>query len=137
MRILGLDVGEKKVGISISDPSNKIALGLKILKRGKIEDDLKELERIKELYEVKRIVVGLPKDLNGKIGKRAKDTISYKEAIEKRLKIPCELWDERFTTNEAKRVYELFGIKSKRRKRSLDITSAQLILQGYLDAQNH
>jgi putative Holliday junction resolvase len=137
MRVLGLDVGEKRIGAAISDPLQRIAFGLKVYKRKSIQEDMGELRAIVETYEVEKIIVGLPKDLKGRLGERAKDVLRYKQVIEEELGLPVILWDERFTTNEAHRVFDLFGVNAKRRKRYLDATSAQIILQGFLDAQAH
>lgn len=135
MRILALDVGEKRIGAAISDPFGRIALGLKVLERNEAGQDLDELRAIVKSYGVERVVIGLPRDLKGRIGARARDVLSYKETIEREFGLPVILWDERFTTNEAHRVFDLFGIDRKKRRRYVDVTSAQIILQGFLDAQ--
>lgn len=135
MRILCLDVGDKNIGISLSDPTGSIAQGLKVLKRTSIKKDMEELKKILSEYEVMELVVGLPKDLNGSIGKRAKEVLDFVDNIKRHIDIPVNLWDERFSTNEAHRIFSMANIPHKKRKPYTDIMAAQIILQGYLDAK--
>jgi putative Holliday junction resolvase len=134
MRVLGLDVGDRKIGISVSDPTQSIAQGLKVYRRTSLNHDLKELKNLAEEHAIKQIVVGLPKDLSGTLGKKARDVMAFAEQVEKYTHIPTVLWDERFSTNEANRVFELAQISHKKRKPFIDMIASQIILQGYLDA---
>ena len=134
MRILCLDVGDKKIGVSLSDPTHSIAQALKVYRRNSLKEDLKEFKDLISEHDVERIVVGLPKDLSGMIGKKAKEVLEFAEVLEKYAGVPIVLWDERFTTNEAHRVFEMAGISHKKRRPYLDMMASQLILQGYLDA---
>lgn len=136
MRILGLDVGDKKIGVSLSDPTLSIAQGLKLYRRNTLEDDLREFKLIVEEYDVGEIVIGLPKDLSGAIGKRAQAVMGLADRIRESVDIPVTLWDERFSTNEAHRVFDMAEVCHKKRKPYLDIIASQIILQGYLDARN-
>ncbi|MEN6616047.1 MAG: Holliday junction resolvase RuvX [Syntrophorhabdus sp.] len=136
MRILGLDVGDKKIGISLSDPTFSIAQGLKLYRRGSIKEDLEEFKRIIRENEVGEIVVGLPRDLSGKIGTRAQSVMEYADKIRESVDLPVNFWDERFSTNEAHRVFDMAEVRHKKRKPYLDIMASQIILQGYLDARN-
>ncbi|HNS78945.1 MAG TPA: Holliday junction resolvase RuvX [Syntrophorhabdus sp.] len=135
MRVLGLDVGNKKIGISLSDTTRSIAQGLKVYRRTTLEKDLEELKLVVEEHGIGKIVIGLPKDLNGAIGKKAAEVMAFAEAVQKYTSIGIVLWDERFTTNEANRVFEMAQISHKKRKPYIDVMAAQIILQGYLDAQ--
>jgi len=135
MRILGLDVGEKKIGISLSDPTEVIAQGLKLHRREALRKDLAELKRIADEYDVKEIVIGLPRDLSGGMGKKAQEITVFSEELKRRVTIPVVLWDERFSTNEAHRIFEMANVSHKKRKPFLDVMASQLILQGYLDAR--
>ncbi len=135
MRILCLDVGDKKIGISLSDPTLSIAQGLKVYRRVSLRDDAEEIKRIMDEYEVGELVVGIPKDLNGAIGKRAQGVLDFVDFIKTRTNVQVVLWDERFSTNEAHRVFDMASVKQKNRKPFLDIMAAQIILQGYLDAE--
>lgn len=135
MRILGLDVGDRKIGIAVSDPTMSIAQALKLYRRASLAEDLKELKRVAQEHDVKEIVIGLPKDLSGDIGTRAKGVMAFAEEIEKHTLIPTILWDERFSTNEANRIFEMAQVSHKKRKPFIDMMASQIILQGYLDAQ--
>ena len=135
MRILGLDVGDKKIGVSLSDPTLSIAQGLKLYRRASLEEDLEEFKRIVKENEVGEIVIGLPRDLSGKIGNRAKNVMGFAEKIRESVDIPVNLWDERFSTNEAHRIFDMAEVRHKKRKPYLDIMASQIILQGYLDAR--
>lgn len=134
MRILCLDVGDKKIGVSLSDPTHSIAQALKVYRRNSLKEDLREFRNIISEYDIERIVIGLPKDLSGTIGKRAQGVMGFAEALEKYVGVPIVLWDERFSTNEAHRMFEMASISHKKRKPYLDMIASQLILQGYLDA---
>jgi putative Holliday junction resolvase len=134
MRILCLDVGDKKIGVSMSDPTHSIAQALKVYRRNSLKKDLREFRDIISEYDIEKIVIGLPKDLSGEIGKKAQEVMVFAEALEKHVGLPVVLWDERFSTNEAHRVFEMASISHKKRKPYLDMIASQLILQGYLDA---
>ncbi|MBP1750059.1 MAG: Holliday junction resolvase [Deltaproteobacteria bacterium] len=136
MRILGLDVGDKKIGVSLSDPTLLIAQGLKLYRRASLEEDLEEFKRIIKEYEVGEIVIGLPRDLSGKIGTRAQSVMDLADKIRESIDIPVNLWDERFSTNEAHRIFDMADVRHKKRKPYLDIMASQIILQGYLDARS-
>jgi putative Holliday junction resolvase len=136
MRVLGLDVGDKRIGISLSDSTRSIAHALKVYRRGSLKEDLKELKRVTEEHQVQEIVIGLPKDLSGAIGKRAQGVMIFAEAIEKETLVRTVLWDERFSTNEANRIFEMAQVSHKKRKPYIDMMASQIILQGYLDAHN-
>src|SRR5690606_30501408 len=116
MRILGLDVGDKKIGVSLSDPTFLIAQGLKLFRRSFLEEDLREFKRIIEEHEVGEIVIGLPRNLNGTIGTRAQSVMGFADRIRESLVIPVTLWDERFSTNEAHRVFDMADVCHKKRK---------------------
>jgi len=135
MRILGLDVGDKKIGISLSDSTCSIAQALKLYHRTTLEKDLKELKQVAEEHGIGEIVIGLPKDLSGAIGKKAAQVMAFAEAVQKYTSMSIVLWDERFTTNEANRIFEIAQVSHKKRKPFLDMMASQIILQGYLDAQ--
>jgi putative Holliday junction resolvase len=135
MRILGLDVGDKKIGLSLSDSTRSIAQALMVYRRSSLEKDLAELKRVVDEHGIGEIVVGLPKDLNGAIGKKATEVMAFAEKIRKHTSINTVLWDERFSTNEANRIFEMAQVSHKKRKPFIDMMASQIILQGYLDAQ--
>ena len=139
MRILGLDYGSKTVGAAISDPLGITAQGVETIWR-KQENHLRQtLARIEELiseYQVERIVLGYPKNMNNTIGERAQKSLEFKEMLEKRTGLEVVLWDERLTTVEADRTMMQVGIRRENRKEYVDELAAIFILQGYLDYQS-
>lgn len=137
MRILGLDFGEKTIGVAISDPFGWTAQGLEIIRRDKEESVNKSIERIREIikeYNVEKIVLGYPKNMNNSIGERGEKTEAFKQKLEKHFKnIPVCLWDERLSTMGAERSLLEADLSRKKRKSVIDKMAAVFILQGYLD----
>ena len=139
MRLMGLDYGSKTVGVAVSDPLGLTAQGVETVWR-KQENKLRQtMARIEELiseYQVERIVLGYPKNMNKTVGERAVKTLEFKEKLEKRTGLPVVMWDERLTTAEAERTLMETGVRRENRKQFLDQMAAVLILQGYLDRMN-
>jgi putative Holliday junction resolvase len=134
VRALSLDVGDKRIGIAISDSQQTIAQPLKVYNRGSLAQDIDEVKRLVHEHHVSRIVCGLPKNLDGSIGKRAEKIVEFARKLEENTAIPVDLWDERFSTDEAHRIFDMHAYKHKKRKPYIDIMAAQIILQGFLDA---
>ena len=135
-RILSLDVGEKRIGIALSDPSGTIAQGLKLYATtGSQTRDIAAIGELVHELGVSRVVVGLPKNLDGSLGLKAREMVRFAESLERQTGVPVDLWDERFSTDEAHRIFDMASVKRKKRKGSIDVMAAQIILQGYLDAQ--
>ncbi|MFH1790449.1 MAG: Holliday junction resolvase RuvX [Candidatus Omnitrophota bacterium] len=135
MKILCLDVGDKRVGVALSDPLGITAQGVGSIPAG---DDDRLFKRIKEIADgnnVNEIVVGLPLNMDGSVGPRARKSIAFSDELRGRLGIAVKLWDERLTTMQAERVLLVADMSRKSRRRNLDKMAAQLILQGYLDTQ--
>lgn len=136
MRILGLDYGSKTVGVAVSDPLGFTAQGVEIIRR-KSENKMRQtLARIEELiaqYQVEKIVLGLPKNMNNTLGDRAEKSLELKETLERRTGLPVVMWDERLTTVSANRVLMETGVRRENRKEHVDEIAAVFILQGYLD----
>ncbi|MCG0277735.1 MAG: Holliday junction resolvase RuvX [Thermanaeromonas sp.] len=136
MRIMGLDVGEKNIGVAVSDPLGWTAQGVTtIRRRGKLEEDLEAILRLAKEYRVERVVVGLPRNMNGSLGPQARKVLEFIEALEERLQLPVVPWDERLTTSAAERVLITADLSRRRRKSVIDRLAAVLILQSYLDCQ--
>lgn len=136
MRILGLDFGSRTVGVAVSDPLGLTAQGVEIVRREREDKLRRTTARIAELcesYGAERIVMGLPRHMNGDLGERAEKTIAYKEVLEKRTGLPVDLWDERLTTVAADRAMNEAGLHGEERKEVVDMLAAQMILQGWLD----
>ncbi len=136
MRIMGLDLGSKTVGVAISDPLLITAQGIEIIRRkeeNKLRRTLARIEALIEEYEVSEIVLGLPKNMNDTLGERAQFSLEFKEKLERRTGIPVVMWDERLTTVAADKAMMEAGIRRENRKDYVDKIAACLILQGYLD----
>ncbi|MGI6145382.1 MAG: Holliday junction resolvase RuvX [Clostridia bacterium] len=133
MRILGLDIGEKRIGLAVSDELGITAQGLKTLNRTKLEDDLHRLAELIREKEINKLVVGLPKNMNGTLGPQAERVKKFVDLLTKEC--PCEVvyWDERLTTIAAQRTLLEADVSRKKRRNSVDRLAAVLILQGYLD----
>lgn len=137
MRILGLDYGSKTVGVAVSDPLGLTAQGLETIWRkqeNKLRQTLARIEALVSEYQVERIVLGYPKNMNNTIGERAEKSLEFKEMLERRTGLPVVMWDERLTTVEANRTLMEAGVRRENRKQYLDELAAILILQGYLDS---
>ena len=132
-RILGLDYGSKTVGVAVSDPLGLTAQGLETIWRkqeNKLRQTLARIEEIAEEYQVERIVLGYPKNMNNTIGERAEKSLEFKEMLERRTGLPVVMWDERLTTVEANRTLMEAKVRRENRKQYLDELAAIFILQG-------
>ena len=136
MRIMGLDVGSKTVGVAISDPLGFTAQGLEIIQINEEKEQF-GFERVTELveqYKVDKFVLGLPKNMNNTSGPRVEASKAYGEKIAQLFQIPVEYQDERLTTVAAERMLiEQADVSRSKRKKVIDKLAAQLILQNYLD----
>jgi putative Holliday junction resolvase len=130
---MGLDIGSHTVGIAISDELGITAQGLKTIRRKSMEKDLTEIKTIISVFEIEKIVAGLPKKMDGTLGEGAQKVLQWIEAFKKRIDLPVITWDERLTTVEASRILLEADLSRKKRKRVIDKLAAALILQGYLD----
>jgi len=135
LKVLGLDLGERRIGLAISDETCTIASGLGVYTRRSLEEDLDYLRKLIEREGIERIVVGFPVNMDSSLGPKAQEAQEFKRHLEEALKIPVELFDERLTTQEAERVLIEADLSRSRRKRVRDQLAAVLILQGYLDRQ--
>ena len=134
-RVLGIDYGERRLGLAISDETRTIASGLEVYERRSPERDLHHLKEVVERYGVERVVLGLPLHMDGSYGPKAQEVLQFKEQLEEALKMPVDLMDERLTTREAERVLLEADLSRRRRRGIRDQLAAVLILQGYLDRQ--
>ncbi len=136
MRIMGLDVGEKRIGIAISDPMGWTAQGHSVLQRSVLEADVKNIGQLCQDYEVEKIVVGLPLNMDGSIGPKVLEVQEFARSLETALAIEVAYWDERLTTKSAERVLIEADLSRRRRKQVIDKMAAVHILQAYLDYQD-
>lgn len=134
-RTLGLDVGDKTIGVAASDLMGWTAQGIETIRRVGIKKDLQRLEEIIKQYEINRIVVGLPKNMNGTIGPQGEKVLEFIERLKRRFQIEVIQWDERLSTVSAERALIQADVSRKKRKEVIDKMAAVYILQGYLDSQ--
>lgn len=133
MRILGLDIGEKRIGIALSDPLGWIAQSLKTLERKSIKNDVEEIIKIINDYQVEKVVVGLPKNMNGTLGESGQKVVNFCEKLLDKINIELIYEDERLTTMAAEKVLIDADLSRKKRKGVIDSLAATFILQTYLD----
>lgn len=137
MRVMGLDYGSKTVGVAVSDLLGITAQGVETIQRKEENKLRRTLARIEELvkeYEVDRIVLGFPKNMNNTVGERAEKSLEFKAMLERRIGLPVTLWDERLTTVEAERTLIESSVRRENRKKYVDKIAAVFILQGFLDS---
>lgn len=133
--MMGLDVGDKTVGVAISDALGMTAQGITTVHRQSWAKDLEALKQLAEEHEVKLLVVGLPLNMDGTEGPRAAISKAFAERASEALGLPHVLWDERLSTAEVQRVLLAADVSRKKRKQVVDMLAAQVILQGYLEAK--
>ncbi len=137
MRLMGLDYGDKTIGVAVSDELGWTAQGLEVIRRTTEERDTNRLREIIRDYGVSEIVVGLPKNMNNTIGPRGEICIAFSQSLHEKLQLPVHLWDERLTTASAQRTLLEADVSRKKRKQVIDMMAAALILQGYMDANSN
>jgi putative Holliday junction resolvase len=139
MRLLALDVGERRIGVAVSDPTGTIARPLYALERGSKREDFCAIVALVGEYDAQAVVVGRPLSLDGSVGPQARRVARYAEALAEHLDVPVIPWDERFSTARADEILrETRREKARRRARAngeIDAVAAAVILQGYLDSQ--
>jgi len=133
LRIMGLDLGEKTVGVAMSDPLKITAQPIVVIKRS--GQEMEELNRLVREYEVEEIVLGYPRNMNGTLGERARLSEEFSQNLQKRFSLPVKLWDERLSTVGAERVLLEADLSRAKRKKVIDKMAAVFILQGYLDSR--
>ncbi len=134
-RLMGLDIGKKRIGIALSDPLGLTAQGLETYIRQSVEKDAEHYKKIINDYNVEKIVAGLPKTLSGEIGIAAEDIIKYCSVIGERLSIEIVMYDERMSSAHAHRVFDEGSIRHKKRKNSIDMMAAAIILGDYMKGE--
>lgn len=134
MRILGLDIGDKTIGVSVCDPLGITAQGLTTIKRKNINKDIEELSNICTQYNIELIVAGIPKNMNGSIGPQAEKVLRFCDEIKERIGIEVKMWDERLTTVAANKAMLEADLSRNKRKKLIDKVASTYILQGYLDS---
>ncbi|SHE58222.1 Holliday junction resolvase RuvX [Desulforamulus putei] len=134
MRIMGLDVGDKTIGVALSDPMGWTAQGLEVIRRQNIDKDIARLCEIIKEYGVEKILVGLPKNMNATMGPQGEKVLAFIEELKAKVDLPIKTWDERLSTVAAERMLIQADVSRSKRKKVIDKMAAAVILQGYLDA---
>ncbi|WP_025028611.1 Holliday junction resolvase RuvX [Caldalkalibacillus mannanilyticus] len=137
MRSMGLDVGDRRIGVSVSDELGWTAQGIEVIQRNADvpDQDIQRIEELVKQYSIVKIVVGLPKNMNGSIGPRGELCKEFARQLEERTSLPVIMWDERLSTVAAEKFLISADVNRKKRKTVIDKMAANLILQGYLDSQ--
>jgi putative holliday junction resolvase len=137
VRIMGLDVGSKTVGVAISDELGWTAQGIETISIDEEKGNFgfKRVEELSANYKVEKIVVGFPKNMNNTVGPRGEASLSYAQGLRDLLGLPVIMWDERLSTMAAERVLIEADVSRKKRKKVIDKMAAVMILQGFLDSQ--
>ena len=136
-RVIGLDIGEKRIGVALSDPLWIMASALTVIERKTDDAAIKQIIDLACENEVERIVVGLPRSLDGSLGTQAQRVQSFVESLKRQTQLPIDTWDERLSTVAAERMMIEAGTKRDKRKKHRDSLAAAFILQGYLDREGN
>ncbi len=134
MRILGIDYGHKRLGLALSDEGGILASPLPVYQRRSTDQDLTFLARLAVEKEVSRIIIGLPRNMDGSLGEMAKEVLAFVDALKEKINLPVATFDERLSSTEAERVLIQADLSRKRRKTLKDSLAAVLILQGYIES---
>lgn len=132
-RILGLDVGERRIGVALSDPEGILAVPVAVIARVEVETDLQAILGLVRQYEAVRVVVGLPYSMDGSVGRQAQEVQDFVNHLAEHVPVPVVTWDERFSTVAAQKMRRNAGAKRVQKKERIDASAAAIILQGYLD----
>lgn len=136
-RIMGLDIGDKTIGVAVSDLMGLTAQGVTTIKRVGKKKDIEEIKKIISEKQVNKIVSGLPKNMNGTVGPQGEKVQKFCELLKQETNLPIEFWDERLSTVAAERSLIEGNVRRENRKKVIDMLAAVIILQGYLDLQRN
>ncbi len=134
MRLMALDLGEKRIGIAVSDPEGKMAFPVQVLVRRSAKADRRALAELVSTLGVERVIIGLPLSLEGEFGPSAQTAQRFGEYVARVLPVPVEYWDERMTTLAADELLRQAGLPEAERRERIDAAAATVILEDYLEA---
>lgn len=137
MRILGLDYGEARIGVAVSDALGILATPLETISEKDRELQLAAVAAVAKEQRVEKLVFGLPRRMDGTSGHRAEYTEAFAKELSEKTGLPYDMWDERLSSAEAHRLLDEGGVSGKNRKTKVDKIAAVIILQGYLDAHKY
>lgn len=132
---MGLDYGQRRIGVAISDAFGWTAQGIEVIDRKQVTDEVSHIAELARQHEVESIVVGLPKNMNGTVGPSGEICIAFAERLRQTLSMPVQLWDERLTTVAAERALLEADVSRRKRKQVVDKMAAVILLQNYLDSR--
>lgn len=132
-RMLGLDLGTKRIGVAVSDSLNIIAQSVGTIERRSIKNDIKKIQDLIREYSASKLIVGLPLNMNGTEGKSANLAFNFVSELKKEIDVDVEMIDERLTTAQGERIFLEADLSRGKRRKNIDKIAAQLILQNYLD----
>ncbi len=135
-KALGLDVGDSKIGVAVSDGLGYTAQGITTFRRQSLQKDLHYIQKLIRDNSVGEVVVGLPLKMDGHYSSQTNKIVSFCHFLEKNLRIPVRTWDERLTTVQAIKILKRGHVRRKKRAPLIDKVAAVIILQGYLDRQS-
>jgi putative Holliday junction resolvase len=135
-KILGLDVGDSKIGVAMSDTMGWTAQGVTTFRRKTIKKDLRYLRKLISENDVKEVVVGLPVKMNGELDAQTRKTLRFANLLRKTFHIPVKTWDERCSTIQANKTLDQGNVGKKKKAALIDKVAAIIILQGYLDSRS-
>lgn len=135
MKYIGLDVGNRRVGIAFGDSDLRIATPLAVISRETPAQDAQTIAGVMREYAATHLIVGLPRNMDGSQGAQAETVIEYAEELAERIRAPIIFWDERLTTVEATQRTHATGARGKKSRRGIDALAAAVLLQDYLDSQ--
>ena len=133
-RVLGLDLGDARIGVAVSDPDRRLAVGIGTIHVGQPPGELKAVAALVREHGAVAVVIGLPRSMSGAEGPRAHHARGFADALRAVVDVPVELQDERLSTVEAERELRAAGVTGRARRRVVDRTAATVILQSWLDA---
>lgn len=136
MRLLGIDYGMKRIGIALSDPDGVMTHPLETIAVRSDGAHIEAIRKIADAYQVEKVVVGLPYNMNGTLGTSGDEVLRWGRHLEEVLGLPVVFWDERLTTSEAHDFLLGLKVKGRKRKTIVDKIAASIILKGYLDSEN-
>lgn len=135
MRLMGLDVGDRRIGVALSDEDGLVAFPLEVINRTSRAKDIGRISALIDQYGVRQVVVGMPRTLAGRIGPQAQKVQDFSERLRAGLSVPVVSWDERLTTAEVEKLLVSADLSRRRRREVVDKLAATLILNSYLDFQ--
>ena len=137
MTFLGLDIGERRIGVAVGSSDVYIASPIAVIQRETVEIDARRVSSLAEDYQAERVIIGLPRELDGSIGRQAQSVMDYAGRLQTLVGLPFEYQDERYSTSAALALQKQMGVSQKQGRRSIDAAAAAIILQDFFDTMAH